>query len=55
MTSRYQDLYGRDYATEWKINPFKVEWAMQFGKPPKKGVHELVKVAEKIERKLPPR
>lgn len=55
VTSRYRDLFGRNYTTEWKIDPLKVEGAMQFGQSPKKGVHELVKVAERINRKLTPR
>ncbi len=55
MTSHYRDLAGTDYVTKWTLDPLKVEGAMNFGEPHKKGVHELVNVAERINRKLPPR
>ncbi len=42
VTSRYHDLLGRNYTTEWKIDPLKVEGTMKFSGLRKKGVHELV-------------
>jgi hypothetical protein len=52
VTSHYRDLFGTEYTTEWKINPFKVEGAFQFSGPRKKGVHELVNEVKGLHRTL---
>jgi hypothetical protein len=49
VTSSYQDLQGRKYQTSWSINPLQLGLVIDFNQ---KGMNELVKVAEKIHKKL---
>lgn len=36
VTTRYQDLFDRHYATAWKIDPLKIEGALHFDGPDEK-------------------
>lgn len=49
VTSSYEDLLGHTYETAWTINPLQFGKAIDFDQ---KGMNELVKVAEKIQKKL---
>lgn len=54
VTSRYRDLSGRSYTTPWKINPLKVEGALDFPGPVEKALRDLTKEVRNIGKKLPP-
>lgn len=49
VTSYYRDLLDNSYETTWTINPLQQAHAIDFDQ---KGLNELVKVAEKIQKKL---
>ena len=54
VTIRYEDLLsGKPYTTHWNINPSKIEGAWAFDDPQVKALRDLVKVMEKIHKKLP--